>query len=64
MFETLASASQQLTNYPLLYFVVTFVAVALAAFVEEWLHFRFVARKFMALRPPVHFRAGIAGREA
>ena len=63
-FETLASASKQLTNYPLLSFVAAFVAVALAAFVVAWLHFRFVERKFMALRPPVHFRVGIAGPEA
>jgi peptidoglycan/LPS O-acetylase OafA/YrhL len=57
IFEALGSASRMLAEYPLAHFIVAFVFVTLAAFGVAWLHFRFVERKFMALRPSANFRA-------
>jgi peptidoglycan/LPS O-acetylase OafA/YrhL len=61
-FETFASASRSLSNHPLIYFAVASISVGLTAFVVAWLHYRFVERKFMALRPATHFHAGAIAR--
>lgn len=61
--DALHTASTVLTNDSLLKFGVVFVTVTIGAFVMAWLHFQFVERKFMKLRPRVSFRAPIPGRE-